>query len=408
MFFVLLHSKIKTTIKAMLILDKPYVSDYLKETATKFQFPVLKTEFSQTLNLNSTTVFYSEEEAIDYYQSNPNARIYTNSENAIHWIVNNLSDTHLPDKIKLFKDKIAFRKLTQNMFPEVFFLAVKPSDLDKIDLNELPKSFVIKPAVGFFSLAVFPVQNHSEWPSVKQKLKKEIEIAAKLFPAAVLDSTELIIEGYISGVEFAFDAYYDEHGIPTILTILKHEFASSEDVSDRVYLTSKTIMETYLNPFTDFLTSIGNLAGLKNFPLHVEVRVNEAGDIIPIEVNPLRFGGFCTTADLTPYAWGFNPYAAFFNNYKPKWEEILKDKAGKLFSLIVLDNSTKIDGAEIKQFDYEKLKRQFEKPLELREFDFKNYPLFGFLFTETREENFDELASILKSDLVEFVERLKG
>ena len=44
---------------------------------------------------------------------------------------------------------------------------------------------------------------------------------------------------------------------------------------------------------------LAKLAGLKNFPLHTEVRVNEKGEIIPIEVNPMRFGGWCTTADFT-------------------------------------------------------------------------------------------------------------
>lgn len=388
----------------MFILDKPYVSNYLKETVSKFHIPVLNTDYSQELNLDSKTRFYSEKEAIDYFNTNPNVRLYTNSENAIQWIIKHLNETDLPEKIKWFKDKIAFRKLTEKLFPEVFFRAVKPKDLDNLDLNELPKSFVIKPAVGFFSLAVFPVQNHVEWPLIKEKLKIEIASAAKLFPSEVLDSTELIIESYIQGVEFAFDAYYDENGTPTILNILKHEFASAEDVSDRVYVTSKNIMESYLYPFTDFLKSLGELIELRNFPLHVEVRVDEDGKIVPIEVNPLRFGGFCTTADLTPYAWGFNPYAAFFNNIKPDWDNILKDKAGKLFSLIVLDNSTGIKGEDIKSFDYQKLLMRFEKPLELREFDFREYPLFGFLFTETREENFEELAYILQSDLREFVE----
>ena len=387
----------------MIILDKPYVSNYLKETVAKFQFPVLTTEYSNQLNMNSNTKYFSEEEAVKYYKSTPNARIYTNSENAIQWIARHLKETDLSEKINWFKDKVAFRRLTANLFPDVFFQSVKISELDTLKIEDLPVPFVIKPAVGFFSLAVYLVQSIEDWPIVKEKLKIEISEAARLFPSEVMSSTELIIEGYIPGVEFAFDAYYDEKGEPAILNILKHEFASMEDVSDRVYVTSKTIMETYLPPFTHFLKTLGELIELRNFPLHVEVRVDENGKLVPIEVNPLRFGGFCTTADLTPYAWGFNPYVAFFQNFKPNWNEILNDKAGKLFSLIVLDNSTGLKAEAIKSFDYQKLLARFEKPLELRELDFKEYPLFGFLFLETQEENFEELAYILQSDLKEFV-----
>lgn len=387
----------------MIILDKPYVSDYLKETVAKFQFPVLTTEYSNQLNMNSNTKYFSEEEAVKYYKSTPNARIYTNSENAIQWIARHLKETDLSEKINWFKDKVAFRRLTANLFPDVFFQSVKISELDTLKIEDLPVPFVIKPAVGFFSLAVYLVQSIEDWPIVKEKLKIEISEAARLFPSEVMSSTELIIEGYIPGVEFAFDAYYDEKGEPAILNILKHEFASMEDVSDRVYVTSKTIMETYLPPFTHFLKTLGELIELRNFPLHVEVRVDENGKLVPIEVNPLRFGGFCTTADLTPYAWGFNPYVAFFQNFKPNWNEILNDKAGKLFSLIVLDNSTGLKAEAIKSFDYQKLLTRFEKPLELRELDYNEYPLFGFLFLETQEENFEELAYILQSDLMEFV-----
>ena len=389
----------------MIILDKPYVSDYLKNTATDFQFPVLANDYSRQLNLSSKTKLFSDEEAEKYFETTENARIYTNSENAIQWIAKHLKYSDLIEKINFFKNKVAFRELTESLFPDVFYQAVKPADLDAICVDDLPMPFVIKPAVGFFSLAVYPVQSKEEWSEIKEKLKSKIKEASKLFPSEVLDSTELIIEGYIPGVEFAFDAYYDENGEATILNILKHEFASIDDVSDRVYSTSKAVMETYLPPFTEFLSALGELVELRNFPLHVEVRIDEKGKLIPIEVNPLRFGGFCTTADLTPYAWGFNPYAAFFQNFKPNWEDILKDKAGKLYGLIVLDNSTGLKADKIKSFDYQKLKSHFEKPLEIREIDYKEYPLFGFVFTETREENFDELAYILQSDLSEFVTR---
>jgi len=69
----------------------------------------------------------------------------------------------------------------------------------------------------------------------------------------------------------------------------------------------------------------------------------------------------------------------------------------------VLDNSTGKNGSEIQSFDYEKLLAGFEKPLELRKIDYKSYPVFGFLFTETQEDNFIELKNILDSDLNEFI-----
>jgi len=102
-------------------------------------------------------------------------------------------------------------------------------------------------------------------------------------------------------------------------------------------------------------------------------------------------------------AYGFNPYLYYYLQKKPNWSEVLKGKEGKFFSIIVLDNSTGIDVDKITSFNYEKLLSNFEKPIELRKIDYNKYSVFGFLFTETREDNFIELKNILVSDLNEFI-----
>ena len=174
-------------------------------------------------------------------------------------------------------------------------------------------------------------------------------------------------------------------------------------MSDRVYISSKEIIERHIDPFTLFLKEIGRLAEVANFPVHVEIRRDHTGLIVPIEINPMRFGGWCSTADAAYFAYGFNPYVLYFSQKRPQWEEILKNKAGKLYSIIVLDNSTGVEGARISSFDYDLLLSHFEKPLELRKINYQEYPVFGFLFTETREEKSEELETILKSNLKEFI-----
>ena len=48
--------------------------------------------------------------------------------------------------------------------------------------------------------------------------------------------------------------------------------------------------------------------------MHVDLRVDNEGVIKPIEINPLRFGGWCTTADLLGIATGFSPYEYYLEN----------------------------------------------------------------------------------------------
>jgi hypothetical protein len=387
----------------MIILDKPYVSDFLKETIRRFNIPVLKTKNINNYNLDAQTILWDENVAIQHYKDNPDSPLYTPSENSLQWISDHLGFTPLPHMINVFKDKVRFRERLKTMYPDFYFREIDFRGLDNLNIKDMPKPFIIKPSIGFFSMGVYRVDDNKDWPHIRQQIKQEMASIHNLYPVAVLDATRFIIEEFISGTEFAFDAYFNQHGEPVLLNTFEHFFASDQDVSDRVYVTSASLLQKYVMPFTQFLQQLGALIPLKNFPMHVEVRVDDNGIIRPIEINPMRFGGWCTTADMTFHAYGFNPYDYFFNQKKPHWDELLQHKTS-LYSLIVLDNSTGVNGDEIHSFDYDKLLTHFDKPLELRKINFTEYPVFGFLFAETAIDNLAELEYILKSDLSEFIE----
>ena len=387
----------------MFFVDEPYVSEFFKRTVKDNAIPVVGTDTAKNLSLYPGTIFISENEAIELTQTTDMTAIYTNSENAIGWIAKHLAFSDLPGKIDLFKDKLKFRELTKSIFPGFIFKGVQVENLRDINFSELPLPFIIKPTVGFFSMGVYKVSNLEEWENTIDSLLAEMDQVKDLYPEEVLNTRSFIIEQLIEGEEYAFDAYFNSTGEPIVLSILKHVFSSDADVSDRVYISSKEIIENNLDEFTEFARKIGDLADVKNFPVHIELRRDENGILLPIEINPMRFGGWCTTADLSFLAYGLNPYLYYYSQKKPDWPDILKGKERKLFSIIVLDNSTGIDTDEITSFNYEKLLSQFEKPLELRKVNHKTYPLFGFLFTETRQDNYIELENILHSDLTEYV-----
>ena len=146
---------------------------------------------------------------------------------------------------------------------------------------------------------------------------------------------------------------------------------------------------------------------MKNFPLHIEVRIDKEGVIRPIEINPQRFGGWCTTGDLAWYAFKFNSYQYFIENKKPNWDEIFKTKKDEIHSIILLNNNSGFKPSEISHFDFEILKLDLENILVIRKLDFNKYPAFGILFTETSEGNKMELKNILNSDLSKYIRKLQ-
>ncbi|RXA19961.1 ATP-grasp domain-containing protein [Methanosarcina sp. MSH10X1] len=386
----------------MIILDSPYVSEFLKNTAAELQIPVLKNDMAAGLNPEKGLRLLEDAEFIEFVKEKGESALYSNSENSIGWISENLGFTGLPEKIELFKNKIKFRELLERLYPELYFRGVKFEELDKLRVEEIEKPFIIKPAVGFFSLGVHKVSTDAEWDSVLKHIKAEVGEIKELYPAQVLDMENFIIEGNIEGEEFAVDAYFNSEGKPVVLNILKHIFSSENDVSDRVYFTSKRIIETYREAVEDLLKEIGKLAGLRNFPLHLELRIGKDRRVQPIELNPMRFAGLCTT-DIAYFAYGINNYRYFLEQLEPDWETILAGKEGKNFCLIMLNRPENLNLKAVKAFDYKKLLSDFEKPLELREVDHEKFGFFGYMFTETRDTGWKEIENILKSDLREYI-----
>lgn len=387
----------------MILIDKPFASDFLIDTIKENNFQIVETAIAKEMIDDGSLNWISENKAIAIYKSQPNVPIYTNSENAISWIEKNLAFSDLPTKIQLFKNKIKFRALIKDVYPNYFYKGVKFEELKTIAAHDLQFPIIIKPAVGFFSLAVHKIDNWQEWQLTLPKIEGQIKDFKNMYPKEVVDVTDFILEAYIDGEEHAIDCYFNEKGEVVILNILHHIFSSDKDVSDRVYSTSKEIFEMYYAEIEHFLQLIGEKANLKNFPMHVEVRVDKNKNVIPIEVNPLRFGGWCTTGDISWYAFGINSYEYFLKNKKPNWTTIFSNRLTKKYNLIVLDNNSGIKESEIESFNYELLLKDFKKPLNLRKVNYKRYKVFGFLFTETSIENNTELATILTSDLKKYI-----
>lgn len=387
----------------MIIIDKPYVSDFLIKSIKENKFQIISTANAKEMISDKSLNWISEKEAINKFKENSSTKIYTNSENSIAWIEGNLGFTELPGQIQTFKNKIKFRELLKSSYPNYFFKGVKYNEIRNLNIEDFKFPFIIKPAVGFFSIAVHKVDNPNDWLKVLDKIDTEIERLSGMYPNEVIDMNDFIIEEYIKGDEYALDCYFDINGEPVILNILHHFFSTENDVNDRVYTTSEEIIFRWHSEILEFLVNISKKVNLKNFPAHIEIRIDKNGKINPIEVNPLRFGGWCTTGDISWFAFGFNSYEYFLKGKKPNWEEIFKTRKNKKYSNIVLDNNSGIPEENIESFDYDLLLKDFEKPMDLRKVDFVKYTVFGFLFVETTNGNEEELDQILSSDLRKYI-----
>jgi hypothetical protein len=384
----------------MFILEEPYVSDFLKQTVVTAAAPVLDTPMARRV-LAGTGLEPLPGEAFASLVAGRGRRLYANSENAIDWIAANLGDTPIPERIRVLKDKLAFRELLARDHPDHGFLGAGLDELETLDVSALGAPFVVKPSVGFFSLGVHKVHDHAHWPGTAAAVKSQARALTRQYPGRVLDTTRFVVEEAVPGQEFAVDAYFDAHGRAVVVNILAHLFASESDVSDRVYHTSAGIIRRWEEPFRQALDRVGELAGLADFPVHAELRVDHDGNMNFIEINPMRFAGWCTT-DLAHFAWGLNPYLCYLQDRKPDWDRLLDGRQDRTFAIVVADLPPDQDLAAIARVDYEAFLARFTRPLELRKVDYSRYSVFAFLFVETPVDDLGELAAILGSDLSEF------
>ena len=152
--------------------------------------------------------------------------------------------------------------------------------------------------------------------------------------------------------------------------------------------------------FGQLLREIGQMKNVRNFPLHIEMRVKEDGTIVPIEVNPMRFAGWCTT-DVAKYAWGINPYEYFYRQQMPDWNNILTNAGKEVFYFSMAEVPFGLDRKKIQGFEYERFLSNYSNVLEVRRINPDENPLFAIIFGSTT--NKEEVVKILSLKTEDYV-----
>lgn len=316
--------------------------------------------------------------------------IIMNAEIGMEALNEFLPDHHVTKMANIFKNKMAFRKLIASKYPDFFYQSCTFPELQEMNAKELPFPIVLKPIVGYGSEGVYKL-NDSE--SLEQFIHTYETIDA-------VENMQFILEQYIDGKEFAVDFYFDEKGEPVILNIFARKFKDSNDVGDRIYYTSKDVLATYMNPFTQYLKDFGESFHLKMMPLHIELRVNTAQKIIPIEVNPLRFAGEGTT-ELGYFAYGVNPYEHYFNRSKPAWDKIIEAMDDAVYNFTCAEMDKGVEPAQIEAIDHHSLKKEFKEILDYRMLPLDGRATFAVVFFKSESE--EEHDHILSLDFMKFI-----
>lgn len=320
-----------------------------------------------------------------------------NSDRDIGYITN----PKLMEHVNLFKNKIKFRELIKDLYPDFFFKEVKFDEIGLVSPEFLPFPIVIKPNYGYCGIGVNKVYNIEQWHEVCKKLKKEVQVGTQTYPKFVFNPDSLIIEESIQGDEYAIDAFFSEIGKPVILNIMRHPYLNEYDTSDSIYYTSIEVIKENLKEITDFLERMNKKLLLKRFPFHLEIRKTADGQVIPIELNPLRFSGE-GTCDLSYYAFRIRSLKYFFKQKSPDWDKILSSDNDHVYSFFVAGTPENIPVSSIVGVKEEELKKEFSNILDYRPAGKENLGIFlAIVFFKTRD--FKECNKYLSLDLKKYI-----
>ena len=358
----------------MVILERPFVSDLMVDTLKKNSIPVLRNEMSE-LRVSDGVVLGDQAFSDEYKKS---GKLYTVSENALGWIYEHIEDKRFLDSISLVKDKSAFRSICRDIYPDFFFKEVSVNELEKLDTNSLVFPCVIKPSVGFLSKGVFVVHNAEDYRKAVESLLRDFTTAGADFPEFVVGRSRFLIEEYIRGEEFAVDTYYDEHETPVILNIFHHK--------------------CYEQPFTEFLTHLNKTLHLRNFPMHIEFRY-DGKKAVPIEINPLRFTGFCLN-ELQVFISGQHPMLSFLRGTHVTKEEMWRGKENYTYAFTVLDLPA---GDENKTFNEAKFRADYHDVIDVRLVPDKSSGVAATVFLRIETENEGQFDGIMSLDMREYM-----
>ena len=328
-------------------------------------------------------------------------KICITTETVLDDVLKRLTDKRRHLMIEKLKNKVACREILKSIYPDFFYQPVSLDNLQSIKLDP-KKRYFVKPVKGYWGSGGRALQEGTDLISLTKDIRDELKVREQIFSNSVLSQEEMIIEEYLEGEEYAVDMFFDDEGKPVITNICHHPMPENRDYLHVLYYTSHELYGELYSRFINFFTELNQELKASSLTIHGEFK-DHNNQLIPIELNPLRFGsdGF---ADLPYHAFGFNPFLAFAENLKPDWKQLWKGKKDKYFAYCLGYNGTDID-LQNHRPDLRKFRQMFTKVLTDNAMNYQEQLVFSAAYVE--ESSIEKILSLLNIDFKEFFVHVK-
>lgn len=316
-------------------------------------------------------------------------KLYISSQSSLDLV---MERTRCPERlraIEILSDKYQCRSVMKPLFPDFYFETKKLSEIKK-DMFIRNRKYIIKPSKGFFGIGVKVVDEQPAIHRLVDEIRQEIDLYGRVFSENVFSREDMIIERFIEGDEYGVDMFYSETGDPVIVSLTYHPMPAKERYHHVLYYIGHRMFEQLYPQIESFFIRLNSILNIWALPIHAEFRLAGDKTLLPIELNPLRYGGF-GFADLSYYAYDQCPYFSFFLDHKYDWKKIWNNRRrNKYYAWVLAYNGARVDTSEINIDNVHAKLCAFigDKPLlHYQELDYRNNPVFAVAYLAEEEEH---------------------
>ena len=325
-------------------------------------------------------------------------KLYVPSETALSTVLDKLDDLDAKRGILMLKDKYKCREALSDMYPDFYFR--KCGILDLFEMDPPHKKIAIKPQRGFFGTGVRFADIDSDMTAIAEQVTNDIKSNGRFFPESVLSTQDILLEEYVEGEEYAVDMFYDSNGNAEIMNIYHHPEPAIKEYAHLMYYSNKELFDRYLEEFTILFKELGKHMNLVNFPIHAEFKRSHER-FIPIEFNPMRYGGF-GLADLGFLSYEKQAISCYFQNSHVDWQQIWNSRQERNYAFVLAYNGKDVDISTQKPLhkSFRQHLNRYASVMDYVQLDHQSNPVFAIAYVQT--DDYQQLMELLNTDFNDF------
>src|SRR5262249_41101099 len=188
------------------------------------------------------------------------------------------------------RDKSIMRqRMSQANVPCPAFREVALSSDPYMLARELAYPCVVKPLQMNGSRGVIRANTPAEWVAAFDRVRR-----LHLGDGSPLEATSILVEGFIPGGEVALEGLLTDGALHTLALFDKPDPLNGPYFEETIYVTPSRLPPATQSVIAEVAAQAAAAIGLRDGPVHAELRVNEQGPWM-LEIAGRSIGGLCST-----------------------------------------------------------------------------------------------------------------